>query len=577
MKKGIAVSPGIVIGEAFILDTEEIRIPQRFVEKEHVEEEVLRFEEGVKQAERRLEVEIDRLGPKLQINTQILEIHRTLLSDPVMRNGILAGIRENQFTAEHAVSRVINKYIKKFASMDSQIISERIHDLYDIERLILSTLLGSRIETLENLEREVVIVARNLTPAQTAKLDPSRVKGFATDVGGKTSHTAIIAKALGIPAVVGLENISTSAVGGDLLIIDGFRGVVLMNPDSRTLATYQSKVADRAKVARRLRKEGALPSETMDGYGIEIHANVELPKEVHTACSLGAAGIGLYRTEFIHLANPRTGEEGHFQHYRAVLKDVGDRPVVFRTLDLGADKGTDDLDMAAEENPFLGCRSLRYCFSHPELFHAQLRAILRASALGTVRIMLPMVGSVDELERARTMIDQAKLELREEGVTFDEDIRIGIMVELPSAALIADALAAKADFFSVGTNDLTQYTLAVDRGNEHVAALYDSAHPAVLRLLAAVRAAGERAGIPVSVCGEMASEPFYIPLLVGLGFRNLSVSPTTIPEVKQVIRAIRVFESRELALRCLAHPDRISIDRELRAWMAEKLPSIESR
>lgn len=575
MKKGIAVSPGIVIGRAFVLDTEEIRIPQRFIEKELVEEEAARFEEAISTAMKQLEKEIELLGPKIQINSQILEIHRTLLNDPTMKNEILQGIQESQYTAEHAVSRVLNKYIKKFEAMESQIISERVHDLYDVEKLLLSTLLGSRIETLENLEREVVVIARNLTPAQTAKLDPERVRGFATDVGGKTSHTAIIAKALGIPAVVGLENVSTSVVGGDQVIIDGFRGVILLNPDSRTRENYKRKVADRERFKRRLRKETALPSETLDGYPIEILANIELPKEVHAAGSLGARGIGLFRTEFVYMANPRSGEEAHFQHYRSVLKEMGDRPVTFRTLDVGADKGIEGETVLNEENPFLGCRSIRFCFEHPELFWKQLRAILRASAFGNALLMLPMVGSIDELDRALLMVDQVKEELRSEGVAFDEDVPIGTMIEIPSAAIIADLFADRVQFFSVGTNDLTQYTLAVDRGNEHVADLYDSAHPSVLRLLQTTLAAGERAAIPVTICGEMASEPLYVPLLIGLGFRRLSVSPTLIPEVKRLIRALTVYDSKELSLRCLELSDGHSIDRELRSWVGEHLAHLD--
>ncbi|MEM7168145.1 MAG: phosphoenolpyruvate--protein phosphotransferase [Planctomycetota bacterium] len=572
LKKGIAVSPGIVIREAFILDSEEIRIPERFIEKEQIEEESARLEAAIAESENRLDQDIAQLGSKIQINTQILEIHRQLVGDAVLKNEILIGIQENQYTAEHSVSRVLNKYIKKFERMDSQIISERVHDLYDVEKLILTTLLGSRVEHLDSLEREVVLVARNLTPAQTAKLDATWVKGFATDIGGKTSHTAIMAKALGIPAVVGLENISTTVVGGDTLIIDGFRGVVLINPDARTLADYRDKEANLVKLRQRLRKDVALPSETVDGYPIELFANIELIKEVHALANLNTAGIGLFRTEFIHLQNPRSGEEGHFQHYQATLKEIGQLPVTFRTLDLGADKGDGGRGPWVEENPFLGCRSIRYCFEHPDLFRDQLRALLRASAHGSVRIMLPMVGAIAELDRALNMLDQVKEDLRNDGIAFDENVPVGVMVEIPSLAMIADLIAPRVDFFSVGTNDLTQYTLAVDRGNENVASLFDPGHPAVLRLLQQTLRAGEAAGIPVSLCGEMGSEPLYVPLLIGLGFRNLSVSPTSIPEVKRLIRTIKVYECKALAKRCLAHTDGLAITAELKDWVSDKLP-----
>ncbi len=575
LKKGIPVSPGIVIGEAFVLDTEEIRIPQRFVEKENVEDELTRFHEAIASARKSLDREIERIGGKIGISTQILEIHKQLLDDPVLKNEIITAIQENQYTAEHAVSKVLNRYIKKFKEMDSPIIQERVHDLFDIERLILNTLLGSRLETLQTLEKEVVVIAHNLTPAQTAKLDPEWVKGFATDVGGKTSHTAIMARSLRIPAVLALENISTTAVGGDVVIIDGFRGVVLVNPDPRTLKDYRTKEANAHRVHQRLLKETRLPSETIDGYPIEIQANIELPKEVHVAVDLGAEGVGLLRTEFIHMQLPRANEDSHFQHYRTVIRELGNRPVTIRTLDLGGDKMPNNSTHTKEENPFLGCRSIRYCLAHPEVFRAQLRAILRASSLGNVRMMLPMVTSIQELERSVLILDEMREELRREGIPFDEKMPVGVMVEVPSVAIIADLVASRVDFFSIGTNDLVQYALAVDRGNEQVAPLYDPVHPAILRLLVRILEAGNDAGIEVALCGEMGAEPLYIPLLIGLGLRHLSVSPQVIPEVKQVVRAIQVHEARQLAERCLGYADGIAITRELQRWGRESLPQVE--
>ncbi|HIA28032.1 MAG TPA: phosphoenolpyruvate--protein phosphotransferase [Planctomycetes bacterium] len=575
LKKGIPVSPGIVIREAFALDTEDLRIPQRFIEKSQVEDEVERYEQAVVLAQKSLDKDIESLGTKIKIHTQILEIHRDLVADPVLRKEIIAAIRDKHYTAEHAVSRVLNRYIKKFAAMDSPIIAERVHDLFDIEKLILSTLLGKKIETLNTLEREVVVIAHNLTPAQTAKLDPRWVHGFATDVGGKTSHTAIMARALGIPAVVGLDDISTTVVGGDLVIIDGFRGIVLINPDERTVKEYQSKVEETARVTRRLRKQASLPAETIDGHALQVHANIELPQEVHSAVELGAEGIGLFRTEFIHLQTPRNNEEVHFQHYRNVLRELGNRPLTLRTLDLGGDK--DDGLGLVEENPFLGCRSIRWCLEHPDVFRAQLRAIYRVSALGQIRVMLPMISSIPELDRTLMLIEEVKEELREENIPFDDDVPVGVMIEVPSLAVIADLVAPRVSFFSVGTNDLVQYTLAVDRGNERVAELYDPVHPAILRLLVRVLEVGDEHGIRVSVCGEMASEPIYLPLLIGLGLRELSVSPQLIPEVKQVIRLVRDFDVQELAHRCLDMSDGFAITRELRRWAHDHLPDLPRR
>lgn len=570
-RHGIAVSSGFTVREAFVLDTEEILIPQRFIEKERIDEEAQRFEQALRAAEQRLALEIEQLGPRILISTQILQIHKELLSDPVLRNEILTHIRTNQFTAEHAVARVMNKYIKRFQQMNSQILSERVHDLYDVEKLILSTLLGSRMATLDTLDREVVLIARNLTPAQAARLDPERVRGFATDIGGKTSHTAILAKALGIPAVVGLEDISTAVVGGDLVAIDGFKGIVIVNPDSRTQEQYRHKEQHLVRERQLLRKEVALPSETLDGYPIELLANVELLKEVHAVRQLGAAGIGLFRTEFIYLQNPRAGEEGHFQSYQAVMREMGDLPVTFRTFDLGADKAVEGHAAQPEENPFLGNRSLRYCFTHPDVFRAQLRAIFRVSVLGTARMMLPMVGSCEELDRALAVIGEVKAELTAEGIPYDERLPIGVMVEIPALALLADLIAERVDFFSVGTNDLTQYTLAVDRSNEHVAALYNPGHPALLRLMAFTLAAGERAGIPVSICGEMASEELYVPLLIGLGFRCLSISPTAVPEVKRIVRAVTVHGCQQLAQRCLDSSSVQRIQDELQSYLRQHL------
>jgi len=576
LKKGIPVSPGIVIRQAFVLDTEELRIPQRFVESKEVEAEIERFGAAVQDAQRSLAVEIGRLDSKIEIHTQILEIHKDLVADPILNQEIVAGIRDHQYTAEHAVSRVLNRYIKKFQAMNSPILAERVHDLYDVEKLILSTLLGRRMETINTLEQEVVLIAHNLTPAQTAKLDTRWIHGFATDVGGKTSHTAIMARALGIPAVVGLDDIATATVGGDTVIIDGFRGVVIIDPDDRTLEEYRHREADTRKVARRLRRQTRLPSESIDGHQVQILANIELPQEVHSSVELGADGIGLFRTEFLYFQSPRNGEELHFQNYRMVMQELGGRPLTIRTLDIGGDKALENSSLV-EDNPFLGCRSIRWCLNRPDVFREQLRAILRASALGPVRLMYPMITSIHELDSATVLLDEVRDDLRQEGVPFDEEMPVGVMVEVPSLALIADLLASRVDFLSVGTNDLVQYTLAVDRGNEHVADLYDPVHPAVLRLLVQILDVGRRWDIEVSVCGEMAAEPLYIPLLLGLGLRKISVSPQLIPETKRVIRSLRAYETQEIAARCLEMSDGVSITRALKRWALEKLPELGER
>ena len=386
-----------------------------------------------------------------------------------------------------------------------------------------------------------------------------------------------MARALGIPAVLGLEDVSTTALAGDTIIVDGFRGVVIVSPDTATLEEYRERESDVRKLARRMRRESLLPSETEDGYRVDVLANIELSQEVATAVELGASGVGLYRTEFVHLQKPRGGEDWHHQHYRKVVEGLEGRPITIRTLDLGGDKGMAAEGLEDEENPFLGCRSLRYCFAHPELFRDQLRAIFRASVGAEVRIMLPMVTAVPEIARARKVIDGVREELIAEGVEVGGPLSLGIMIEVPAVAIIADQIAPLVDFFSVGTNDLVQYTLAVDRGNEHVADLYDPVHPAVLRLLERLLDVGKDAGIEVSICGEMASEPLYIPLLIGLGFRSLSVSPPMLPEVKQIVRSIRVHDVRALVAHCRTLATGSEITDELRVWVRENLPNIVAR
>ena len=575
IRHGIPVSPGIVIAEALVLDSEKLRIPQRFVEKGLIESEIGRFKQAVDDSNRTLDAEIARLGEEIEIHARILGVHRDLAADPVLHSEVEQSIRDNSYTAEHALSKVMNRYVRKLQDLKSPILSERVHDLQDVEKLLLSTLLGKRIEGLSNLKDEVVVIAHNLTPAQTAKLDPEMVKGFATDVGGKTSHTAIMGRALGIPAVVGLEDIATAVVGGDLIVIDGYRGVVVIDPDEGQIAEYSARARKMQSLAKRLKSQAKLPAETIDGHRIEVHANIELPSEVKSAVECGASGIGLYRTEFIHLQAPTAGEEVHFENYRSVIESLGGLPLTVRTLDLGGDKLPEG--GLEEENPFLGCRSIRWCLANPKPFRAQIRAILRAGLLGPVRLMLPMITSISELDRSLQIIDEVSDELRAEGVEFDENIPIGVMVEVPSLALIASHVAGRVSFLSVGTNDLVQYTLAVDRGNEHVADLYDPMHPAVLHLILQLVRTGQEHSVRVSLCGEMASESIYLPLLVGLGLREISVSPQLIPEVKQVIRSLADYEVRELSARCLQMSDGEQITRELHHWAVDHFPEVVDR
>ncbi len=551
-KKGIPVSPGICIGEVVVIGHEDLQIQRRAISKARVEAEIERLDRGVAQAVEEINEEISRFGDDLKITRQVLESHRDMMADPGLRAEIVSRIRTSLQSAEYALSLVLRAYYKRFEEMESEYISERAHDLEDIERKLLRTLLGKKLSRGTKHAKDTVIVGHNLTPGEAASLDPDHVKGFAIDVGGRTSHTAIMARAMQIPAVVGLEDISRFVSGGEKVIVDGYTGLVIIDPDRETLERYRRRSSSSKDFYRKLHGEIRLPAETVDGYEISIAANIELPHEIHTALEWGARGIGLYRTEFLY-EKGEPDEETHFRTYRKAVEELGGRYLVIRTLDAGADKFHREAVGHHERNPFLGCRSIRLCFQRPDLFRSQLRAVLRASSFGPVRLMLPMISSLDELRRAKAMLAQVEKDLERENVAFQRDIPLGIMVEVPSTALMADLFAKEVDFFSIGTNDLVQYCLAVDRVNERVAHLYQPAHPAILRLILTVIEAGRRQDIDVSICGEMCGEPIYTILLLGLGLRSFSVSPISISTVKQLIRKINMRDAVEVARTCLRH------------------------
>ncbi len=550
--KGIAASPGYGIGPAYIFDREDVPVTKRFISPERVDREVARFTRALDRAKKAIQKLQERMSAEVgEGSAAIFGAHLWVLSDRSLREDVLRRVRDNHFTAEYAIDRALAKYTKRLRALDDPYLQQRVQDLDDVERRVLMILQGSRTPGVEAARGPVVTVAHSLSPSQTASFERGKVVGIATDVGGRTGHAAIIARDLGIPAVVGLETASSDIGPGETVIVDGQRGIVIIAPDESVIEKYRERQAVYIGYERRLTEESHLPAETSDGEQIEVFGNIEFPEEIPSVVAHGAEGIGLYRTEFLFLRSGKMPtEQDHLEAYRQALGFLEGRPILIRTLDLGADKvtGTSHQD---ERNPFLGCRSIRLCQANPEIFRTQMRAILRVSAEGNVKCMLPMVTTPADISWAKGVLDEVKEELSAEGHPFNADLEVGIMIEVPAAALMADRLARDAAFFSIGTNDLIQYTLAVDRTNEHVAHLFTPAEPSVLKFIQMAIDAAGRGGIPVSMCGEMASHPVYVMLLLGMGLRQFSMAPMQAPSVKKLIRSVSLDEARELARRVL--------------------------
>jgi len=554
IKKGIAVSPGIIISKAIIFDSEDYRIPRRSVNPSKRMIEVQRTRNAFKVAADELSsLEQDKKNIEQSKIKDIFAVHLRFLHDRSLRKKITDLIYEDCVTAEYAVSSVLRDIASHFAKVNDTYISERAADIYDIERRLLKHLLSKKREDVQNLTEEVVVVARELSPTQAAGFDKQYIKGMATDAGGRTSHTAIVARSLGIPAVVALEDLTETIHGGDIVIIDGNRGVVIVNPDEGTIQQYQDYLNQFEALENKLVTIRDKPAVTRDGVKITLLGNIEFPDEAEQIIEKGGEGIGLYRTEFLYMNRiDEPTEQDHYDAYSETLRVFKDRPVIIRTVDLGADKYTQQKRFAREPNPFLGLRSIRFCLQNLVMFKTQLHAILRASVLGKVKVMFPLITNLQELMQAKMIFRDVMEDLDEENIEYDRNIEIGIMIETPSAALTAALLARDVQFFSIGTNDLTQYTLAVDRGNELVSMLYSSVDPAVLRLVKFVIQDAHKAKVDLSVCGEMASEPEYIMLLLGMGVRTLSLATPMIPEIKQIIRSVTIQQSNELARKVMA-------------------------
>ncbi len=559
IRRGIGVSAGYAIGEAMVFDREEYRINRRTIAPREIDVEIERFRKAVQAAAAEIRTQLAAMSKKVRdVAGSILEAQVTLLQDPTLAEEIGAEIRNHAHTADYAASRTLRRKIKLLEESDSEGFAKRVlSDLIELEKALLRHLVGGKKDDTPQLSGKSIIVAHDLSPSQTIKLDRTKVLGILTEVGGLTSHTAIVAKSLGIPAVLDVESVASDVSSGEMVIIDGTTGTVIIEPDEGTLKRYQAMERNYLLIEQRRAKElQNLPAVTTDGTRVEIFANIESPEEIPTALNHGAEGIGLYRTEFLYLGhNFSPTEKDHQDAYNRAVSLLGNRRIIIRTLDLGADKMPHDGITEREANPFLGTRAIRLCFEKPDIFKTQIRAILRAASTGNVAMMIPMISSLAEVRQVKEVVEEVRKELRNNEEPTGERMKLGIMIEIPSAAVVADMLAPHVDFFSVGTNDLIAYSVAVDRANGRVASLYQPAHPAVIRLLKLVIEAGTKAGKSVSVCGEMSSDINFTLLLLGLGLRNFSVVPFIIPDLKKLIRSVSIKEAQAIAEKVLTFDD----------------------
>ncbi|HQE05839.1 MAG TPA: phosphoenolpyruvate--protein phosphotransferase [Tepidanaerobacteraceae bacterium] len=571
MFKGIEASPGIEIGKAYLLKEEQVIIDKAGVQDEKIELEIKRLENAVETSKIQLKKVKEKAEKELgKAEAQIFEAHLMFLEDPVFMDEIKSKIKSEKITAEHAVLQVAEMYIETFNNMEDEYLKERAADVKDVGDRLIKNILGIADQNLADLPEKVIIIAKDLTPSDTAQMNKEMVLAFATDMGGRTSHTAIMARSLEIPAVVGLTDLYGKAKDGDTVIVDGNAGKVFVNPDKATLEEYERLKAEYLEYRQSLKELKDLPAETRDkSRKVELCANIGTPDDLKGALENGAEGVGLYRTEFLYMdRDSLPTEEEQFEAYKMVAEKMAPRAIIIRTLDIGGDKKLPYLDMPEELNPFLGWRAIRMCLDRPEILKTQLRAILRASHYGKLRIMYPMISRVEEIRRANAILEEARQELGREGIPYDKELQVGIMIELPSAAVIADILAEEVDFFSIGTNDLIQYTLAVDRMNEHISKLYEPLHPAVLRLIKNVIDASHKAGKWTGMCGEMAGDLSATAILLGMGLDEFSMSASSIPQVKKIIRSISYDEAKEIAEKALSMESAQDVKKLLESYNA---------
>ena len=546
---GIAASSGVAIGKVFVLEEDDFLVIKREISGSQIKQELARLKDAMGKTKLELEQDQKELNKVLGENyAKIADAHLLILNDPMIKDEIKKMVNKGA-NAEYAVHKVVENFSKTFDLIDNEYFRERKHDLLDVAKKIMRNLLGKTKKSLADLDEDSIIVAKNLTPADTVNMKEVMVKGFVTEIGGKTSHTALVAQSLEIPAVVGLKDITYKVKQGMPIIVDGNLGLVILEPSEETIENYKREYEIQISNKKELEKFKDLPAVTTDGREVILGANIENPEEVRAALRHGANAIGLYRSEFMYMSKKTMPtEEEHYQNYSKVAKMMMPYEVIIRTMDLGGDKISrlGLMNIGREANPFMGLRAIRFCLKYPDIFKTQLKGILRASVHGNIKIMYPMISRISEIKEANKILEQAKEELKKEGKNFRDDIEVGVMIEVPSAAVISDIIAKEVDFLSIGTNDLIQYTMAVDRVNADVAHLYTPMHPAILRLLKNIIDSAHAAGKNVGMCGEMAGDPIYTAILLGLGLDEFSMSAGQIPKVKKIIRSISKAESKKL-------------------------------
>ncbi|MDM8554351.1 phosphoenolpyruvate--protein phosphotransferase [Desulfococcaceae bacterium HSG7] len=563
---GIGASDGISIGQAYLVDKKGVDVIKRYVIQERtLANEIKRFKTAVSKSNNELRAVIEASPEELRQHANIYETHIALLKDKMLYGRTIAYIEKERVNAEWALKKVIANIKLIFQNMDDSYLRERIVDIEHVSELILRNLVGAKQENLADIDRRVILVADDLSPADTSQINLKKIMGFITDGGSKTSHTGIIARTLGIPAVMGLETATRMINTEDIIIADGTQGTVIVHPSEKTILLYQERQNRFEQRKAVIARNCDITAETSDGFRVKVMGNIELPEEVVAVRDHGGDGIGLYRTEFQYLRNHAfPGEATLFNSYKDVVEKMYPNQVTFRTLDINGDKVLRyHIDNYHEDNPALGLRAIRYCLKHPNIFKIQLRAILRAAAYGNVRILIPMISNCFEIKETRRLLDEAAASLAADGLLYKRDIEVGIMIEVPAAVIMADVMAPKVDFFSLGTNDLIQYTLAIDRGNRQVAHLFNPLHPAIVRMLKSTADMAHKHNIGIFICGEMAGDPLYTPLLVGLGIKELSMNPFTIPIIKQTVRSLNFKECQQFTHEILQLADAAEIAKRL--------------